>query len=540
MRPFARTAVAGIITLGVLGALSCSSDTGNQGSCGLTSDSTSETRTVTIRTEDDILTRVTRAGYDGSVHDTLTIDVGGRPYLSTTITNNVDGSGTIVSAQRGVTTHLITTNGQDWTGDVNSVPIMPLHATSGTNLENLLRYQDGRSVVGTATNDAATTRNLDALISSLAQAQRQCTSTIGGGLAPLDAVQPAPQDTRASAACSDCQGGCRSNYVNCTLGASLGCSAFLAVPLVGGALFGACVFISFLVCTTIFENCTSSCESGSSCCPVPCGTDSTTGEQQCCEQGGACYNSDTHECCPASHPQVCGTGNAGVCCLQTGQDSCVVSPAGIASCCPMDGHHQTCGASNAYCCNLTTAKCATDYFTGQAGVPSEECCPLDRLCGDTCCDNGFLCNASTHTCECGGFHAPCGTNCCEIGQVCGNPATGECCPGNTRVCGHDCCPSIAACTTVNGQEACCPSARACGTICCDADQQCGNALTSTCCATNVSVCGGACCPTNSPCTALPDGSSACCGQNGTTPCGTECCVSPMTCSSVGGVPHCVD
>jgi hypothetical protein len=185
-----------------------------------------------------------------------------------------------------------------------------------------------------------------------------------------------------------------------TAGAEVGsgaCTAFLAVPFIGEALFGACLVVTAAPAVTAENICWRNCDNiGSPCCPISCGP-----ELFCCFEGETCLDSGKGLCCSAGTLPCYGARES---CYDPGTETCMLSgldcPTGLAcgdNCCDLteicaDGNCITnCASFGAVLCG---SECC-DEDTGQCidGV----CCPIAQACGETCCpgwDDGTCCGGS--------------------------------------------------------------------------------------------------------------------------------------------------
>jgi len=341
--------------------------------------------------------------------------------------------------------------------------------------------------------------------------------------------------------------------------ATLGCVAGFAAAEAG--------------CLKASDDCSNNCETGSSCCPVPCkgGTPNAASSTEfcaaTCSGGATCCGGQSNpngvccgnasDCCGTSNPTClegvfanarCVNPSTGAFCFADEGDVCGSTAApGRASCCPgkspvcrdaaeglccARGAGDTCGnAQERKCCPETSPVCR-DAAAGvccpqgagdvcgrdccPAGAPhcdGEACCKPSEACGDggQCCPAPHICRGQTC---CNPPSTTCGSACCNVDETCVDASKSLCCGILTGIaCGDSCCDSVTeAC--VNG--ACCPRASACG---------------SACCAT------GEYCESNGTCRPCPGGEVACRendASSGPSTCcepGQACCGSPLECQA---------
>ena len=515
----AKAVIVGL-TAAVLGALSCSSDapTSAEG-CIVVHDALQRTQTVRVRVGDSTLVRTIEVSDAGATIEHIQIAVHGLPYLTARLALARDGSADAEAVQEGVASHLTSANGTDWTGSIDGSALMPFHLEGRAAVQTVLHYADGREITGSASSEE-TQKVISALAAATNTATEHCVETTGStGSVVMDAVPPVHENPLLSRACRDAVSGCRIGYGLCVGLGTGACIGLLFIPFVGAALFALCEVAIFIGCTVQLTNCTKQAQTGTNCCPVPCGG---TDENHCCNAGSTCFDPTSGLCCPQTHPHICGnSSNGGVCCLEENREACVGGGGSHPICCPRDAQHQACG--DVACCDVTTdGPCLQDAFGG----PSE-CCPPDRACNTICCNNGFACNVTTRTCECGQGRF-CGLNCCNIGENCINAAKGTCCKAGNSVCGGGCCPNSAAC---GADGNCCPKAQACGLSCCPNGSKCAGASggTPSCCPNANTVCGNECCGNAAACVVSTGGSQCCGSALGSTPCGSSCCTGNTTC-----------
>jgi len=322
---------------------------------------------------------------------------------------------------------------------------------------------------------------------------------------------------------------------------------------------------SAALCLKEALDCSDSCATGDSCCPVPCagGTPNASGPSTYCKgtcaAGAVCCGgaSDPHGvCCDSSSDccghtcldgafagDVCKDPQRGVFCFAGAGDICN-DDLSQGACCPAatpvcrvpasDNQQQLCCATGGgdvcgptgfqYCCPSTTPHCdgreccAGSDVCGNGG----DCCPSHTCLGERCC-TGQVCTGILGN-----------STCCGEASVC-NVRSGTCCPKlDGVVCGFGCCD------TTKGEcvnDACCPKAQACGSVCCPAGDECVDPNTGTCssCPSGLNICTpqspgpDKCCPAG----------VACCGSAGPGT-GTVCCQAGQICCQDVPFDQCTD
>jgi hypothetical protein len=177
---------------------------------------------------------------------------------------------------------------------------------------------------------------------------------------------------------------------------------------------------------------------------------------------GACHLNGTPgaspgpPCCPVG----CGSGSSSFCC-------------GPGESCAGPGP----GPFPALCCPSGLTGCGTNCcVAGQSCLPNSVCCPNASVCGSICCSASQTCLTITPPpfpiTECCPSAQVCGKSCCGPTDTCLN---GACCPAANKVCGGVCCPDPNDICDPNTNKcvlACPGGTQACGGTCCTSGQLC--------------------------------------------------------------------
>ena len=233
--------------------------------------------------------------------------------------------------------------------------------------------------------------------------------------------------------CLGCKGQCVSADAGCGWGAAAACSALLATPFIGGALYGACIGPATATCVKTFVDCMQNCRLSTDCCPIQCGK---LFDLSCCEADETCltWGTGLGVCCPPGdvpchEKNCCKPGTTcmpdGSCCpnqAACGNGTCCT---GFSNCC---GNQCCAGVCNGNtCCNPGTTPCGSGCCDGSCCGGS--CCPTGRICcGSTCCASGYDCQGGTCVQKCPSGQLPCHGLCCTDGKQCYQ------CPNGTYSC----------------------------------------------------------------------------------------------------------
>jgi hypothetical protein len=246
-----------------------------------------------------------------------------------------------------------------------------------------------------------------------------------------------PSDPSASSQCTDCKNNCAVTEAGCIIGVDLACAPLLAVPFVGGILYGGCVAIGAAACFTSAKTCVSNCFNiGSPCCPVACGS-------SCCGSSETCSDTGQGLCCSAG-TQPCGAD----CC--EGDEVCLE---GV--CCPLGG--SVC--QDGTCCDNICGQCQ-----GGRCVATQEdgtVCLKGICCGGVCVDpnnNDQHCGNCNNVCATDRLCA--GGRCiCRQGQDCNGVCTDT--VSDPAHCGSctNVCPDGACCIEGHCRADCCPTGK---------------------------------------------------------------------------------
>lgn len=368
------------------------------------------------------------------------------------------------------------------------------------------------------------------------------------------------ESPQTSIGCRGCHGICAATLVGCEIGALLGCSPLLAIPIFGPGLYVLCVGTATILCLLTAAACGALCNAGGeACCSVPCkqGPGGFNASGLCCKAGDTCLDPKFGTCCVAGTTACLNKQ-----CCDNATEVCAPSTGG---CC--GAANTVCGTS---CCGVKDACAPLGQGGGDANNP---CCPVaNPICNNECCQVGETCSSAgqeggsaTNFC-CAKNHVVCNDVCCKTGEDCiaggpgqlphcglckadpTTPGSGECPDGPP----HTCCNAAAGfpgtnCSTIGLKANCCLPKTICNTgsmPCCGGNQTCTgegalSTLKGTCCADN-QVCGDAedcCTDVINPCSIGHNQTHLCCDTSKHKFCNVSgrCCDDPLApnCDALG-------
>ena len=304
-----------------------------------------------------------------------------------------------VAAPKPVVAHVHATKDGAVTGDID-----------GHKLVAFNRNQVGADFVPKLA-DGAALPTIDPRVQAVLVKTLTAFSNQSGQCKPSSAVvyQSLPGGPGSFAdSCGACHDSCNITFAGCAAGFAVGCTAALAIPIIGAAVYAVCSLGGVIICQVARGGCLNDCETpGHGCCPVAC--------------GNAC----------------CG-----------GRESCLDAQAGL--CCPVG--FSACPGPNGVCYDPHTEHCRVDGST----------CAVADLCGNDCCGDAQTCVTGNQCCA---AENVCGGACCGAGQFCADPNRSLCvnivsCAVGQTICtglgGQICCGAGTNCVLSAGHPACIP------------------------------------------------------------------------------------